>query len=424
MRKTCLPVAMLILICFFLPAHAFDELASHEVSSNIRFYSVKAMPCGPDGRLNIIAAGQIKNGDGDAALMIAFSFRDGVFKEIARNIFLLNADDHPGKTRIRSLIAINRSGSNQYFILVNGKGGPPHREKAFIRSYSFEGTFQLIDEMVFSDPEKAYTHGYPMIEADVDGDAENEIVFGGFSGNEDHDHADIRVFSIGERGHLARKTSLRTHRLRGFPLRVNALASGDLTGDGAAEVVAAGRTVENDQERGAFLVISKQNTIWKHLKDTGSCRYRAATVADMTGDGRQELILGGRIDQGGDTHALLDVWRIRHQDAQLLSRYRFTGAGSTRLRVLARPSGNRGRLIMGGRMETLQGDRKRWKGFLQETTFRSGHLSSSSKTLIFDKGWETRVRAIDVVGNFVTPAGFAVDKTKASKGFISVCRLP
>jgi hypothetical protein len=201
------------------------------------------------------------------------------------------------------------------------------------------------------------------------------------------------------------------------------LASGDLNGDGKPEIAAAGRTVENDMEHAAFAVLSDQTLIWKRLKDLGKCRYRYATVTDMSGDGPPELVLGGRIHTGKTSYALLDIWQERKGRMQLISRYRFSGAGSTRLRVVEPLPHIPGRLIIGGRLEVLDNDRMRWKGFLQQMTFKSGILSPSSKPVILDKDWETRVRTIDIHGNSLISAGFTEDKVKKSTAFISIYRL-
>ena len=89
----------------------------------------------------------------------------------------------------------------------------------------------------------------------------------------------------------------------------------------------------------------------------------------------------------------------------------------------ALPAGFSGRLIIGGRLETLQNDRMKWKGFLQQMAFESGTLSPCSKAVILDKDWETRVRTMDIYKNSLITAGFTEDKTKASTAFISIYQL-
>ena len=153
------------------------------------------------------------------------------------------------------------------------------------------------------------------------------------------------------------------------------------------------------------------------------CRYRYATVTDITGDGDPELILGGRIDQGKTSYALLDVWKAHKGDFRLISRYRFTGAGSTMLRVIGPLPESPGRMVIGGRLETLQDNRMKWKGFLQQMTFESGTLFPCSKPVILEKDFETRVRTIDIFKDNLIAAGFTEGKTKASTGFITIYNL-
>ena len=401
------------------PAHAFQETNSIQIP-DMRFYAVKAINLQSSGAFDLLAVGQINHDGRNEGLLIALSMADDRHKEIAREVFSIGDKGETGDTRIRSMVCIKGPSSDQYLVVVNGKGGPENREIGFIRSYLFKGTFSMVDSIEFSDPETAYTHGYPLIQADVDGDGKNEIVYGGFSGENDRDHADIRIFSIGTQGHLSPLKGFDPTRLSTLRLRINALSAGDLNRDGKLEVAAAGRTVENDIEHAAFTVFSDQSLLWKKLDSLGSCRYRYATVTDMTGDGRQELVLGGRIDQGKTSCALLDVWGAKEGDMQLISRYRFTGAGSTRLRVVEAHPTRPGRLIIGGRMESLRDERLQWKGFLQQMTFESGILLPSSKPLILDKAWETRIRAVDIHKNSLIATGFTEDKSKVSTAFVTI----
>lgn len=412
----------LAIMGFHVPTHAFHEVVSIQMPS-MRFYSVKAITLLPGGRLDLLAAGEIKQNNRHDALIVGFSITNGNYKEIAREVFHIGPDRNTGKTRIRSLLCIKEPSTKRYLIVVNGKAGPHDREVGFIRSYVFDNAFSLVDSIEFSDPDTSYTHGYPLIQADINGDGKNEIIYGGFSGANDRDRADLKVFSIGEQGHLSRTKGLQTNRLDTLRLRVNALTSGDFNGDGAAEVVAAGRTVKEDMEHAAFAVFSDQALISKQVNDLATCRYRYAMVTDMTGDGHLELVLGGRIDQGDTSYALLDIWKAHKGDMHLISRYRFTGAGSTRLRVVEALPGLPGGLIIGGRLETLHNDRMQWKGFLQQMTFESGTLFPCSEPVILDKGWETRVRTMEIYQNSLITAGFTEDKTKASRAFISIYEL-
>lgn len=406
---------------FCVPAYALDEQEVFSVQiPDMRFYSVKAMPPVAEGRLDLLAAGQIKQKGGNDALIIAFSITDRICKEVAREVFRIGPEGHAGKTRIRSMLYIKEPSNGQLFVVVNGKAGPNNREIGFIRSYVFRNTFKLVDSIEFSDPDTSYTHGYPLIQADANGDGKNEIICGGFSGDDDRDHADIRVYEIDKDGHLFPMKGFQTNRLSALRLRVNALTAGDLNRDGRSEIVAAGRTVENEIEQAAFAVFTDQALIWKQLKDLGNCRYRHATVADMTGDGRPELVLGGRIDQGDTSYALLDIWQIRNGNMRLISRYRFTGAGSTRLRIVEPLPRMPGHLIIGGRLQTPHNDGMKWIGFLQDVTLESNILSHSSEPVVVEKGWETRVRTVDIFENSLIAAGFTEEKNKTFTAFISI----
>jgi hypothetical protein len=289
--------------------------------------------------------------------------------------------------------------------------------------YAFNKGFTLVDSIEFSNPDADYTHGYGLIQADVNGDGRNEVIYGGFSGSEDRDRADIRIFSISVSGHLSPARELTASLPEALKLRVNALASGDFNGDGRSEIVAAGRAHENDQEHAAFALFSDQTVKLHELNDLGDCRYRYAAPADMTGDGVPELVLGGRINRRGTLYALLDVWKERRGSMRLVSRYRFTGAGSTRLRLVSGDPQIPGHLIIGGRQETLQNDQLKWKGFLQLMTFESGTLAPSSEPVMLEKDWETRVRAMDIHGKLLITAGFTEDKKKASSAFISIYQI-
>jgi hypothetical protein len=412
-------VVALTLMVSHVPADAFQEVATIQIP-NLRFYSVKAVHVLRGGSMDLLAAGQIDRDYGHDGLVAAFSMENGRLRETAREVFRVASK---GNTRIRSLIHMRVPGQERSLVVVNGKGGPENQETGFIRSYGFDGkAFHPVDSIAFSDPETPYTHGYPLIRADVDRDGKDEIVYGGFSGEHDRDRADIRIFSVKEGGRLSPLKGFQTDRLKNLRLRVNALTSGDIDGDGRIEIVAAGRTVEKDMEHAAFALFSEQDLLWKQVSNLGMCRYRHATITDMPG-GKPALVLAGRIQQGDTLYALLDVWQEQGGEIELVSRYRYTGAGATRLRLVEPLPASPGRLLTGGRTEVLENGRLRWQGFLQEVSLESGILSPFSKPILLDLDWETRVRAVDVLKSGLLTGGFTEAKGKASAGFISVYRL-
>lgn len=413
------------ILSFHAPIYAFTERKPVSLRiPDMRFYAVKAITHEPKSRLEVLAAGQMNQKDRNDALIIAFSITDGKYEEISREVFSIGSKSAKNNTRIRSLVCMNSPAAGQWFIIVNGKAGLENQEIGFVRSYLYDGSFHLRDSIEFSDPKTSYTHGYPLIQADIDKDGKNEIICGGFSGSNDRDSADIRFFSIGENGNLSSVKGFQQERLKTLKLRINALTAEDLSKSGLPEVVAAGRTVENSIEHAAFAVLSDQSLTWKTVDDLGKCRYRYATTSDITGDGNQELILGGRIDQKSAEHALLDIWKLHNGEMNLISRYRFTGAGSTRLRIVeALPDEIPGHLIIGGRQQILANGRMKWKGFLQKVIFKSGALFPCSKPIILDRDWETRVRTMDIYKNSIIIGGFTEDKSKASAAFISIYQL-
>ena len=83
-----------------------------------------------------------------------------------------------------------------------------------------------------------------------------------------------------------------------------------------------------------------------------------------------------------------------------------------------------GALAIGGRLETLQDDVLRWKGFLQPAAFETGVLAPSSKPVVLDTDWENRVRTVDVFDRPLITAGFTQDETRASRAFIFIFELP
>ena len=105
MKQICLLVVAII--SFHVPSFAFSE---HEVVSiqipDMRFYSVKAITPVPKGRMDLIAAGQIKQNNRNDALIIAFSIINGKYKELAREVFCIGPKSADNKTRIRSLVCI------------------------------------------------------------------------------------------------------------------------------------------------------------------------------------------------------------------------------------------------------------------------------------------------------------------------------
>ena len=164
-------IVVVAIVGFYMPVYAFSE---HEVVSiqipGMRFYAVKAISPLTKGRLDLLAAGQIKQNHRNDAIIIAFSIINGKYKELGREVFSIGPKGAQSKTRIRSLVCIKMPSTNKCLVVVNGKAGPEHHEMGFIRSYVFDSAFHLADSIEFSDSDTSYTHGYPLIQADINKD--------------------------------------------------------------------------------------------------------------------------------------------------------------------------------------------------------------------------------------------------------------
>lgn len=401
---------------------SMQEIASIGIP-NGRFYSIQAIDDQDDTFMDLLAAGQIRQEQHDKALIIAFSQVGGKYQEIARETFSVDSIGDADKTRIRSLLCYKRYSPNKCLIIVNGKAVAGNKEIGFIRTYTLNNQgFNMVDHKEFSDPNMAYTHGYSLIQEDINGDKKNEVIYGGFSGKNDRDTADIHIFSIKPNGKLKEKNSFQKARLNTLPLRINALVSGDLTGDEQPEIIAAGRTENENNERAALAIFSNKLLTWSILNDFEISRYRCATIADLTKDGQKELVLGGRIEIQDTLYALIDIWQFNQGKISLKSRFCFTGAGSTRMRVIKPFLKTDNSLLIAGRLESLENNQIKWKGFLQEIALTSNTLSlSSAPTMILEKTWETRVRSLDINKQNLFAAGFSKDKKgKSSTGFIRI----
>ena len=122
--------------------------------------------------------------------------------------------------------------------------------------------------------------GTRLVEADINGDGKNEIIDGGFSGNNDQDRGNIKVFPISEDGHPSRIEGSNTNRLDALRLRINALTAGDMNGDGHWETrvqtmdifetsrITAGFTEGQTKTSTAFISIyqleQESDYVWMH----------------------------------------------------------------------------------------------------------------------------------------------------------------
>lgn len=127
-------------------------------------------------------------------------------------------------------------------------------------------------------------------------------------------------------------------------------------------------------------------------------RLRTLLVRDMDGDGRDEIVAGGRVDgAGGALEAGLEWWRLEGEELVPVSRYRWTADGSTRRWDLAW-LGEASVIVAAGRTELRGPGGVRWKGFVRAFCVDDGRLPPCGVPLSMDMGHETRIRSVTPLG--------------------------
>ena len=139
------------------------------------------------------------------------------------------------------------------------------------------------------------------------------------------------------------------------PTEAKAIQQQDMNGDGKAELLVTYRMGQNPGQLGAVLLQEKQNKwqkVWE-LNYALACALDHASFADITGDGRPELLLGWTVDarslggmgkhngvdifawQGHDTSSKGALDKFEHWQGILT---RISGMGYEKMEVLAPPN--------------------------------------------------------------------------------------
>lgn len=168
-----------------------------------------------------------------------------------------------------------------------------------------------------------YTHGYGLDVADLDGDGSPDIASAGFFFDGTKENGEVRVWS-----YKAGAISLVAKTAFGDPAftstRVNALAVGDLDGDGKPEIVVGGRDGElkteankNDEskrrEQGMLAAFSLKGSAIESRARLGwkkgnASRIRAIELVDIDGNHRSKVLAAGHVDDDGrPTLGLFDL---------------------------------------------------------------------------------------------------------------------
>lgn len=404
------------------------EAASCKVEQG-RFYY--ATPATLSNGLRVIAG--VGQKDEDSAVrykgfVALYAWEKGVLRPIVQDTFAVEYEGVLKQTRIRTAafapaeFPANPAHVDLYMV---GKGGGDSDGVGFIQRRRFDGkTLTPGRTAIIKNPGAANTNGYPLKIADLDNDGKMEIIYGGFSGDEGKgDSADIRIFHARENGGLE-EDGVKPFADLPVMMRVNAMETGDINGDGGTEIIIAGRSKEGELEYPSFAWFSKGRSYYEVIKTGFPGRLRALLAADLDNDGGMELVTGGRVDTPSYMSAMLLVWKVVDNRARLAGRYYWTGMGNTRLRALS-VSGQPSRILAAGRYEWRDNaDTLRWLGFYQYFTFAPEGIFPDSPPRSVDKDYETRVRSLEHLGgNESLGAGFTEDSAGKSTGFIAIITM-
>ncbi len=420
-----------------------------------RFYSAVAADLTGDGKKEIIAVGQKdrqgkKGHEGYAAV---FAQTGTELRLLTKDVFAISHENAALDGRCRIVKVLFHQDTGKWHIFSSGRGGEDLTGVGFLRQWVFTGKeLKPLKTVTFHQPEGQYTHGYPLETVDIDGDKKPEIIYGGFSGKKEVDQADVQAFKLTANGKME-KSNLKPFSGLPVPLRVNALAAVDIDGDGQKEIFIAGRTrlKEGAVQKASFAWWSQAGGVHYKIVETNTpSRLRTLLPVDLNGDGKMELLCGGRIDEAlkegqhevKHFSAFISAWTFKNHEAKPMASYTWTLDGATRLRTFARSdnAGMPGHFIAAGRSQVRSGQSNRgnkgnggkqahrknkgegnlkWEGFIGEFIFENGKIIPFKKMIFLKKGRDTRIRSLEnIKDNTYLASGFIMDKEKNSTGFV------
>lgn len=409
-------------------------VAREEISPDgeVRLYSAVVSDLDGDGAPELVAGGYLDDGEGRRSTVPIYTARNGAWVRLVEGGW----SDGRGSL-IRNVKVADVDGDGRDDIVVLGrKGESNHSAMARLAVLGLRGgAVQHLAEAEWKTGE--YTHGYGLDVGDLDGDGKLEIVSAGFQGDGPREVGYARVWSM-KGGELALRAEEILDGQGEASMRVNGVAVADLDGDGAAEIVLAGRrgprktreTKEDHRARaesGDLSVLalagerlrSVARFVWKKGTTT---RLRAVEVADLDGDGRPEIVTGGQYDAEGRAALGLfalekDRLVLRHDASSLVE------DGPAEVKSLfVDGEGAGARILTAGPV----GDQPARQGHLVSFRLRGGQLARDTSA-VSRNGDETRVRAAVVVpgphGPTVLTVGHA-RKGAAMVGQVLEWKLP
>ena len=350
------------------------------------------------------------------------------FQPVAEDLFYVRYKGKKRPTRVRTVAIVKGPAGTGIDIYITGRGGSDTEGIGFLRHYTWKNKILTPTQTIILEHKQegiVYTHGYSLKTGDIDGDGKEESVYGRFYGKDINEHlsedfALVRIYKKNAAGTIE-ETALRPFDQLRIPIRVNALEVKDINADGKADIIIAGRGPAGDREYSAFAIWSNDRVTYHvNRKQALPGRFRTVMARDLDGDGRDELITGGRINMGSRMLANLQVWKPETHGVTLLAQYSWASDASTRLRALA-PKGTSS-FVAAGRTELLAGGKSpRWIGFIRSFEFRKNSLWPSEVPFLLDNGPETRIRDIRLIdGNRYLSCGFIMKAEKKSTGFLMI----
>ncbi|MEJ7598839.1 MAG: VCBS repeat-containing protein [Kofleriaceae bacterium] len=382
-----------------------------------RLYSGSVADLDGDGTLELVAGGFVADANGQRPTLVVYRQRGDSWAPLTEASW----DSEPGST-VRNVEIADTDGDGKLDVIALGRiGASTHVASAHVTISSLEGG-KLVQHARQDWRTGQYSHGYGLAIGDLDGDGKPEIVTSGFeSDGKTVENGFVRIWKHERKGVIAPHGSVVLDGQGSPSMRVNDIAIGDVDGDGAPEIVAAGRhgplktedskDLSKRRETGDLAVLSFKHgqltILARHswLRGT-STRFRTVAIADLDGDRKPEIVVGGQYD--GDGKAALVS--LGFESSKLVVKQDASSAtegvtGEVKDLIVARDAKEL-RLIATG----VMGDKPGRQGTVGAWRVKHGQIVRDA-SIVSRNGDETRTRAVLIVpskhGNKVITIGHA-----------------
>ncbi|MCW5801778.1 MAG: VCBS repeat-containing protein [Deltaproteobacteria bacterium] len=367
-----------------------------------RLFSGGAADLDGDGMLELVAGGFSATDKGRRPTIIVYRQSGDTWSPLAE----AGWDEGEGST-VRNIELADVDGDGKPEIIALGKiGATSHEAKARVTVLALEAG-KLVKRAEADWIDGQYTHGYGLAVGDLDGDKKLEIVTGGLQFDGKVETGYVRVWSL-DKGTLVVRAKTVLDGQGSPSMRVNDIAIGDLDGDDKPELLVVGRhgplktkeskeSLDQRREVGDLTVLSfagdklTARTRYSWAKGS-SLRVRSVVVADLDGDERNEIVVGGQYDAEG--RAALAVFGFDKGALVLRDDASSTVAGVTGevKDLVVAGTGKDVRVLTTG----VMGDKPGRHGDVTAWRLEGGKLVADTK-VVSRNGDETRARAVVVV---------------------------